>query len=83
MIILQIEVTDFSLLDSKSDPPVTRYGNTPRPGPVTRQLMNTPARWAANAVHIVSRNQDRQNIPYSIDEITPKAARIVILNETL
>jgi len=52
VIVLQIEVADFTLLDLKGQPPIAADRNTPCPGAVAPELVNAPARRRDHAAHI-------------------------------
>lgn len=81
MIILQIEVTDFSALESKGDPPITRYRQAPGSGPVAGQLVDVPTGRTLNAINVRCGNQSRQYAAHPVHEVAADFVIVVIFNE--
>jgi hypothetical protein len=82
MVILQVQVADFALFDVECYPPIAAERNAPRSGAIPLELVNAPSRRTGNAIHVRGRNQHRQNVAETLQEIAAKLARIVALNET-
>jgi hypothetical protein len=81
MVVLQVQVADFSLLDNECDPPIAGCRNAPGSRPVAGELMDPPPRRTLDAFHIRSGDHRGQDIPDSVNQIVPDAAGIIILDE--
>jgi len=82
MVILQVQVEDFALLNVEGDPPIAADGNAPGSGAVALELVNAPSGGTGNRIHVRRRNEHRQNVAEPLHEIGTKLAGIVVLNET-
>ncbi len=61
MVVNQIDVEGITIFKSKNDSPVARYGHTPKPAPITPQLVKAPTGKEPKLGNMVRRVQGRQN----------------------
>src|SRR5437764_14951879 len=79
VVVLQIEVADFTLPDIKGQPPIAADRNTPGARAVALQLVHAPAGRPDNAAHVGRRDQDRENVAQPPHKITAELPAVVVL----
>ena len=84
MVVLEIEVEDFSLtlVDPKRNPPVGDDGEAPRSSAVAAEFMRFPARDAAKLLGVFHLLQEGQNIAYLLDDARSQPRGIIAFDET-
>jgi hypothetical protein len=48
---------------------------------ISDKLMDTPTRRPGHPIHILSRNENREDVAYPIHEVAPHPTMIVVLDE--
>src|SRR5438105_762287 len=81
MVILQIHVADFALLDVEGDTPIARRRNAPGSRTVAGQLMDAPTGRTDNPRDVLCSNQRRQDVAHAADQVLTDAAVVVIFDE--
>ena len=81
MIVLQIEVTNFTLPDVEGRPPIAADRNASRSGATTVKLMNPPAGRPLQGLHVRRRNQRREYPPQALHEVAAQIAAVIVSNE--
>lgn len=81
MVILQIQIAYFTVLDIECDPPVARHRNAPCAFAISAELMDTPTRRSNHTTHILGCNESREDVPHPIHEVAPDRTVIVMLDE--
>jgi hypothetical protein len=82
MVVLEVKVGYFACFNVERYAPVAGNRHAPSSGSIAGQLMNAPARWTDNAIHIACRNQCGQDVARPVHHIGPNLARIVSFDET-
>jgi hypothetical protein len=80
MVVLQIEVADFTLPDIKGQPPIAADRNAPRSGAVALQLVRAPA-GPNNAAHVNRGDQRRENVAQPPHKIIAEFPAVVVFDE--
>ena len=81
MVVLQIEIADFTLSDAKGQPPIAADRNAPRSGAVALKLVDVPAGRSANAAHVGRCNQHREDVPQPPYKIGVEFPAVVVFDE--
>ena len=81
MIVLQVEVADFTLSDVKRQPPIAADGDAPSAGAVAFELMHPPARRPDDAAHVGRRDQHREDVAQTPHKIAAEFPAVVVLYE--
>ena len=81
MIVLQIEIANFTLPDVEGQPPIAADRNAPRPGAITVKLMNPPAGRPLQGLHVRCRDQRREYPPQALHEVAAQLAAVIVSNE--
>src|SRR6185437_5084172 len=81
MVILQVQIANFTVLDIECDPPVARHRDAPCPFTISDELMDTPTRRPDHTIHILRRNESREDVPHPIHEVAPHPTVIVMFDE--
>ena len=81
MVVLQIEVANFSAFEIEGQPPVAAYRNAPCPGALALKLVDAPAGRSHNLGHVGGSNQHGENTAQPLRKIRAKLPAVVIFNE--
>src|SRR5712691_12154165 len=81
VVVLQVEVADFTLPDVKGQPPIAADRNAPRPGAVALELMNAPAGRPGDAAHVGRRDQHREDVAQPPHKIIAEFPAVVVFDE--
>jgi len=81
MVILQVKVRDFAILDPESDAPIAGNGDAPYAGTVASKLMDAPTRWAAHLLHVGSVNQGTQDILDPLHLICTHTSWVIVFEQ--
>src|SRR6185312_11300022 len=78
MVVLQIEIGDFFLLDFKGQPPVATDRNAPCPGAVAHKLVDAPTRRAMQRLYVARRDHRRKHPSQTRSKIVAQFAAVVV-----
>lgn len=81
MIVLQIEVANFTLPEVEGQQPIAAERNAPRRGAITVKLINPPAGRPLQGLHIRRCNQRREYPPQALHEVATQLAAVIVSNE--
>src|SRR6202040_3953305 len=81
VIVLQIEVADFTLPDVEGQPPIAAERNAPCAGAVAPQLVNAPAGRPDNAADVGRRDQHREDVAQPPHKVIAEFPAVVVFDE--